>query len=254
MIRSLQDAFLITLGLVPSNDIFAKFRNKIRHVPLSTLSSVLSNHAIKPTLDKTLLLKKINLKHQLYKELTKELPKSESLWDRLKLMGSGLEPKHFKDIPIEGNYSTELIEGNFSSQFIDRLEKLLPNDQALRKLEWNFLKIGRIYNRDELLNTLKPREIEIINQSTDLTEVLSRLKSNKLLIYSVGKALVYRSKHDPDISPVIYKECKKWVKLDPIHCSVILDQSLQEGANLKDLMNSRIVSNKRLTKQLQIMI
>ena len=71
----------------------------------------------------------------------------------------------------------------------------------------------------------------ILNPKTNLIDVISIGDEfhDQTLIHSIGKALIYKAKHDPNIKHKIYKLFIKWLDLDPIHCVVILGNSLRKS-------------------------
>ena len=96
--------------------------------------------------------------------------------------------------------------------------------------------------------------ITILSKNTNLIDVISL--NDKQLTYSIGKSLVYKSKHDSNINHSIYKLFKLWLDLDPIHCSVILGNSLKKSGEynatkLLDRFKNRIRSDRLLSNKLK---
>ena len=255
MPRSLVDSILFILGLVPSNTNFEEIKENINDIPLSKISSVLLNHHFQSSQNRDQLIKK--LVDETQDMIFSEIKDSDDLWERLQYCGSGLSKKLFNNIKIDGTHRPTfkiLKNSTYSKKFLKNFENLWKRDKALRRLEWKLLKIGRLYNRDKIILHMTEETTEhILKPDTNLIDVISI--EDEILTHSIGKALIYKAKHDPNIKHKIYKLFIKWLDLDPIHCVVILGNSLRKSgeyssAKLLERFQTRIKSDKTLTKMI----
>ena len=74
-----------------------------------------------------------------------------------------------------------------------------------------------------------------------------------LFIYSIGKSLVRKAKYDSSVPLSLYNHLKRWVRLDPLHSTVIMIESLNDDSSydvdkLTQFFDTRIRSSKKLTK------
>jgi len=268
VVRSLIDSLLFSLGLVPSNTNFEEIKKNIENIELSKISSILLKYRFRGSSDRHRLIEKLDklgLNREIQDRIYSDMDSSDTLWDRLKYCGSGIEKFMFDNIPIEGShYSTyKILTGNtYSKEFLKRFEYLWVRDKALRRLEWKLLKIGRLYNRTPIILYM-PDDIvdKILDKKTDLIDVIAisceswSLTNQNLFRYSIGKALIYRAKHDSNIHRNIYKLFRQWLDLDPVHCVVIMGNSLKKSGEynstkLLDRFHNRIKSDKHLGKKL----
>ena len=103
---------------------------------------------------------------------------------------------------------------------------------------------------------------KILNPSTNLIDVIAVREcwssyDIKLLRHSIGKSLVYKTKYDPNITREIRQLFIQWLVLDPIHCVVILADSLKKSGEysygkLLERFQIRVKSDKRLGRKLLI--
>jgi len=233
-LRSLSDYFLFILGFVPSDDKITKLRNAISGIPLTILSLALSDHRNKAAVDRFKLIKNFRLKRSAYKYITNNLPSTKTdLWSKLRYCGSGITKEMFGQTEIKGKSKSELkiLKGHrFSSEFIDRFKWLWERDKILRRIEWDYLKIGRMYNRDKLMVDLDQTTMGVLKQSSTLMDLISELRtlnSSAPLVRSIAKSLIYRAKHDIKVPPYEYQLGKKWLKKDPYYSISILARSLE---------------------------
>ena len=278
--RSLVKTFLFTLGLVvvvPSNDKYEEIKTYLDDIPLSKLGSIMLNHRNKGYWDRNKLVKK------LFKDdFGLSFDQSETnIWKRLQYCGSGITKSMFvssnennyqgnennnNNIIMEGTYLStyKILHGNtYSKNFLKRFKYLWKRDEALRRLEWKLLKIGRLHDRDYLIQNLSKSTVNVLlnhdNNLIDIIRILSRggysnnNNVNNKLIRSIGKSLIYKYNSDDDY----YELFVKWLDLDPIHCPVILATSLERSGkyNNKELIEkftNRIKSDKKLTRKLKI--
>ncbi len=75
----------------------------------------------------------------------------------------------------------------------------------------------------------------------------------------MGQILLYKAKTDPNISEELYQSLEKWLKLDPLHATVILGDSLAydhkyDVDTLKERFEIRIRSNKKLTGEFNSLV
>lgn len=221
--RSLIDALLITLELLPSNENYEEIKSNLENISLSVLSKIMIKSG-----NRYDLIEKLNLDRNIKELIWSELPES----------------KNSDDILQYGNVD----------------DKMELYDRAIRKLEWKMLKIGTIYNRDEIITSMKKNRKKdiakkILEKDTTLIDIISFSVNQdfELLIYSIGKCLVYKAKHDSNIKHTEYKLFRKWLKLDPIHSVVILADSINSdgyynSVKLLERFQNRIRSNKYLNK------
>ena len=230
MTRSLIDSLLFALRLVPTNAKFRKLKQELQDIPLSKLSSILLNHRFSSFSDLNQLNKLANSF-----DITIKI---DNIWDRLVVCGTLIDQKLFNNIDIIGPYQPtyKILQGyTYSQNFLTRFDFLWKRDKALRKLEWKLLKIGKIYNRDKIINTLSDNEIDII-ANNDLIEIIKL--NNSLLNASIAKSLLYKIKQDPQYHN-IYENIKTWYKLDELHCLVILADSLKESGIYSTILMER---------------
>lgn len=259
VMRSLIDVLLFTLGLVPSNDKYDKIKSKLNHIPLSKISSVLQKQHSRASGDRYKLVGSLDLNRETEDLICAYMNTSEGLWDKLKYCGSGINKSLFDDILVKGKYRSgrDILPKKYSKKFLDRFEYLWKRDKALRKLEWDFLKVGRIYNRDKIITSMSDKIVKtILNPKTtliDIIELSNNNDDNNKLLHSIGKCLVYKGKHDPNIDHKVYKLFRRWLERDQIHCIVILANSLKSSGNyslpiLMSRFKNRIKSNKKLSR------
>lgn len=263
-VRSLVDSFLFTLGLLPSNDNFQKIIENLTHIPLSDLSSILLKYRFRGSENRDRLIEKLDkldVDQETQNMIIYESTDGNNLWNRLRYCGSGITPSMFDNMPMDGNHRAtyKILEGNtYTKNFLKRFEYLWVRDKALRQLEWGLLKIGNIYNRSKLIVKISDNTVEkLLKTNTTLIDIISLACDDELFLYSIGKSLVYKAKHDSNIENKTYKLFVKWLKLDPIHCTVILGNSLRESGtysvpSLIDRFQTRVKSDKYLTKKLQL--
>ena len=150
---------------------------------------------------------------------------------------------------------TPLINNNYDKNKRDAMIEL-----ALYRLEYKILRIGRIYNRDKLNISYDTAKI-IMNRKNKLIDIIRILYENMFrddnnkLLYSIGKSLVYKMKHDLCVTTVTYNICQKWLRLDVTIATVIMADSFNRKGyynnnKLEKRINTRICSDKILTKKL----
>ena len=239
MVRSLIDATLnILFGTrLPSPKILKLIQDKIHDIPKSRLADILIEYRLKGHGNRKTLMKHLRIKA--------ELPESRGLWDDLVFCGSGITESMFDNVQLEGSYSYKMLTDTYSKDFIELFDYLWKRDKAIRMLEWGFLRIGRLYNRDIIIFDLDDVMINIIKQG-DIIDIIEA--GDEDMVYGIGKSLVYITrglKH--------YNDFKEWIKTDPIHSTVILATSLKEDGTfdtkkLNERYENRIKSNKKLKK------
>lgn len=265
--RSLVDTLLFTLGLVPSNGNFDKIKENLEYIPLSKISSVLLKYRFRGSANRYRLVEKLGIDRETQDMICSEMENSDSLWDRLRYCGSGIEKFMFNEIPINGSHrpTFKILKGNtYSLEFLNRFKYLWKRDKALRRLEWELLKIGRLYNRTPIILHMPNDFVDkILDPRTNLIDAIAisceswSLTNQNVFRYGIGKALVYKAKHDPNIPHNIYRLFIQWLDLDPIHCVVILGNSIKKSgeysaAKLLERFRTRIKSDKHLSKRLRL--
>lgn len=254
MSQSLVDSLLFTLGLVPSNVKYQKIKSKLEHIPLSRLSSVLQKYSFRGSDNRIKIIKALKLDNDAHQMIVDNMDQTNTIWDRLRYSGSLITENMFEN--IEGDYKSDykMLTGYYSEDFLNRFEYLYERDKALRRLEWDLLKIGQIHHRAELLINNNDKLI-LSNDNMTLIDIInSSLNDNELLFRSIGKSLVYKVKYD-HVDHNLYKAIKTWLNIDPIHCTVILADSLMKSGEynihkLTDRFKTRIRSNHKLNKLL----
>ena len=242
MVRGLVDTALNILfgDRFPDPKILKLLHDKINDISLLRLGNILLEYRLKSHGDRNKLMEQLRIKT--------ELPESRGLWDDLVFCGSGLTESMFDNVnSIEGSYSHKMLIDIYSSEFIELFDYLWKRDKVLRKLEWDLLKIGRLYNRDFIIFVLDNEMMDIIRKG-DLIDIIEG--GNEDMVYGIGKSLVYMSR-----GIKYYNDFKKWLKSDSLHATVILSNSLNKDGkydkkNLKERYENRIKSDKKLKKLL----
>lgn len=239
MVRNLIAATLNILfgNRFPSPKILNLLKGKIHDIPTSKLGKILLDYRLRGHGDRKTLMNHLKIKA--------ELPESRGLWDDLVFCGSGITESMFDNVQLDGSYSHKMLTDTYSKDFIELFDYLWKRDKAIRILEWVFLRIGRLYNRDIIIFDLDDVMINIIKQG-DIIDIIET--GDEDMVYGIGKSLVYITrgiKH--------YNDFKEWIKTDPIHSTVILATSLKEDGTfdikkLNERYENRIKSNKKLKK------
>ena len=243
--RSLIDIFLFALNISPTDKEYLEIKEKLNNISTSELSFLMYNQRV----------------GNLSEILDMDTDKNNDLWSNLRSCGSGINKSHFKKIKIEGKhksnnyYKSRKMLGKhkkYDKKFLYKFEYFWIRDLALRKLEWNLLKIGRIYNREEIISKISDDTLDVIlSDDCNLIDIL-RVCCDEL-IHSIGKSLVYRLKY-VGYGRNIYTEYRKWLELDTKYCSVLMAQSFKEDGSFSDKLTerfeNRIKSKKSLTKKL----
>ncbi len=262
--KSVISIFLNTLGLVPSNSNFAKFKEIIEDIPTSLLCSKLTKHLFGARSDRSRLIKSLKLDPKEEGYLIRLLPEyDDTIWNRLRFCGSGISQDMFENIAIHGDISSnhKLLPNKYTREFIDHFEYLWLRDKALRRIEWKLLQIGSLPNQKPLLFYIPEDTAKyILKEKTNLIDVIaikcecwSPLNQN-LFTITIGQALLWKAKEDPNISEKLYQSLERWLKLDPLHATVILGDSLgydhkhkYDRIKLEERFEIRIRSSKKLT-------
>jgi hypothetical protein len=247
--QSLVDIYLNCLGLLPSNKKNQKLKDFLQGISTSRLASKLTKQRFRASTDPLKLIKHVV-------DIDIPLVQPHTLWDKLRLCGSGICESMFTGIPIRGNYISnhKLLPDTYSEKFLGLFEYLWKRDKALCKLEWKMMGIGRLNSRNHLLYSLSNEIIDyILGDNPKLTQVMAMaMEISELQVHSLGLSLVYKAIIDPGISDELSKDIEIWFQLDPTHASLTLARSIDDTIEydvdrLTERFETRIRSSKILT-------